>query len=235
MRIRTVVAALALGWAGLAFAGEGESPKGEAALEYAALLKESQSTKLGYKEAYLAFKEKFEAFAKNHKGSEEALTAELWLLRNTWWHRDEKTMETRAAALADEILKVYPRSKQLARVPDCFYDFAPADRTRIFTKILEISPHPEARGSALLRLALGAKGPDRKEMLEKLRKDYAEVPYRFGTFGELADAHLAPHDPAALEVGKSAPDIAGRDADGKPMKLSDFKGRVIVPDFFGDW
>ena len=225
MLIRSAALALAL-----AFAAPGDPAK-----EYAGLLKDSQATKLGYKEAYFAFKEKFEAFAKANPGTEEALSAKLWLLRNTWWHRDEKTMETRAAALADEILVEHPGSKQLARIPDFHYDFAPADRTRIFTKIVEVSPHPEARGSALLRLALGSKGEERKGTLEKLRKEYAEVAYRFGTFGELADAHLAPHDPAGLEVGKSAPDIVGRDADGKPMKLSEFKGRVVVLDFFGDW
>lgn len=225
MLVRAAVLALMLAFA----------PQADPAKEYVELLKDSKATNLGYKEAYLAFKEKFEAFAKAHPGTEEGISAKLWLLKNTWWHKDEKTMETRAAALADEILAEAPKSPQLARIPDCHYDFAPADRARIFVKILEISPHPEARGSALLRLALGAKGDERKGMLEKLRKEYGEVTYRFGTLGELADAHLAPHDPGALAVGKSAPDILGRDADGKPMKLSDFKGRVVVVDFFGDW
>lgn len=230
------VAAAALLLAGLAGgAVAARAGEGDAAKEYATLLADSQGTKLGYKEAYLAFKEKFEAFAKAHPGTEEALSAKLWLLRNTWWHRDEKTMETRAAALADEILAEYPRSKQLASVPDFFYDFAPADRTRIFGAILEKSPHPEARGSALLRLALAAKGDERRGMLERLRKEFAAVPYRFTTLGEMAEAYLDPHDPAGLAVGKSAPDIVGRTADGRPLKLSDFKGKVVVLDFFGDW
>ena len=223
MRAFILAAALLLG-----AAGDGEK-------EYAALVKDSESTRLGYKEAYLAFKPKFEAFAKEHAGTEEGLSAKLWLLKNTWWHREEKTMEAKAAALADEIIAEYPKSKQLAKVPDFFYDFSAADRTRIFSKILEISPHPEAKGSALLRLALGAKGEERTGMLERLKKEFADVPYRFGNFGELADAHLSRYDAVALAVGVSAPEIVGRDADGKPMKLSDFKGRVVVLDFFGDW
>jgi hypothetical protein len=230
------VAATVMAFAGLpAGAGAARAGEGDPAKEYAALLQDSQGTKLGYKEAYLAFKEKFEEFARSHPGTEEALTARLWLLRNTWWHREEGTMEKQAAALADGILKDYPQSKQLARIPDCYYDFAPADRTRIFGQILGNSPHPEARGSALLRLALAAKGADRTEMLERLRKEYAAVPYRYSTLGELAEAHLDPHDPAGLAVGKSAPDIVGRTADGKPLKLSDYRGKVVVLDFFGDW
>lgn len=38
-----------------------------------------------------------------------------------------------------------------------------------------------------------------------------------------------------LRVGKPAPDIEGEDLDGKKFKLSDYKGKVVVLDFWGDW
>jgi hypothetical protein len=38
-----------------------------------------------------------------------------------------------------------------------------------------------------------------------------------------------------LRVGKAAPDIDGEDLDGTKFKLSDYKGKVIVLDFWGDW
>ena len=38
-----------------------------------------------------------------------------------------------------------------------------------------------------------------------------------------------------LQIGMKAPDIIGKDVYGKPMKLSDFLGRVVVIDFWGDW
>ena len=38
-----------------------------------------------------------------------------------------------------------------------------------------------------------------------------------------------------LKVGDAAPEIVGEDIDGKPMKLSDFQGKVVVLDFWGDW
>ena len=38
-----------------------------------------------------------------------------------------------------------------------------------------------------------------------------------------------------LKVGDPAPEIEGEDLDGKPMKLSDFQGKVVVLDFWGDW
>ena len=41
--------------------------------------------------------------------------------------------------------------------------------------------------------------------------------------------------PTGLEVGKTAPEIVGKDVNGKPMKLSDYRGKIVVIDFFGDW
>ena len=41
--------------------------------------------------------------------------------------------------------------------------------------------------------------------------------------------------PVGLEIGKTAPEIVGKDINGKPMKLSDFRGKIVVLDFFGDW
>ena len=38
-----------------------------------------------------------------------------------------------------------------------------------------------------------------------------------------------------LAVGKAAPEIEGRDVDGNPMKLSDYRGKVVVLSFWGTW
>jgi hypothetical protein len=38
-----------------------------------------------------------------------------------------------------------------------------------------------------------------------------------------------------LSVGKTAPEIDGEDLDGKKFKLSDYRGKVVVLDFWGNW
>lgn len=43
------------------------------------------------------------------------------------------------------------------------------------------------------------------------------------------------HDKADLEIGKLAPDIEGEDIDGQKFKLSDYRGKVVVLDFWGNW
>ena len=47
-----------------------------------------------------------------------------------------------------------------------------------------------------------------------------------GTLGEAARIERA------VSVGRVAPEIAGVDADGKPFKLSDFRGKVVVLKFW---
>jgi hypothetical protein len=38
-----------------------------------------------------------------------------------------------------------------------------------------------------------------------------------------------------LDVGKRAPAIEGEDIDGKRFKLSDYRGKVVLLDFWGNW
>lgn len=45
----------------------------------------------------------------------------------------------------------------------------------------------------------------------------------------------APHNPKDLEIGKKAPEIEGKDVNGKSFKLSEYRGKVVVLDFWGDW
>ena len=36
-------------------------------------------------------------------------------------------------------------------------------------------------------------------------------------------------------IGQMAPEIEGEDLDGVPFKLSDYRGKVVVLDFWGNW
>jgi cytochrome oxidase Cu insertion factor (SCO1/SenC/PrrC family) len=49
-------------------------------------------------------------------------------------------------------------------------------------------------------------------------------------------AEPSPGQPGdGLAVGQFAPDIEGEDLDGVPFKLSDYRGKVVVLDFWGTW
>ncbi len=54
--------------------------------------------------------------------------------------------------------------------------------------------------------------------------------------GTLADrARSALVELRTLSVGKVAPEIVGRDVDNRPLKLGDYRGRVVVLTFSGTW
>jgi hypothetical protein len=53
---------------------------------------------------------------------------------------------------------------------------------------------------------------------------------------DLADRIAGPQfEKDRLKIGDVAPEIEANDVNGKPMKLSDHRGKVVVLDFWGDW
>ena len=45
----------------------------------------------------------------------------------------------------------------------------------------------------------------------------------------------APPEGGSLEIGQQAPEIAGEDLDGQSFKLSDYRGKVVLLDFWASW
>lgn len=39
----------------------------------------------------------------------------------------------------------------------------------------------------------------------------------------------------SLAIGSPAPEIEGEDLDGEPMRLSDYRGKVVLLSFYGEW
>jgi hypothetical protein len=68
-------------------------------------------------------------------------------------------------------------------------------------------------------------------LLERAAKDYGDLRVPDGkTVGEKATAEL--FEIRHLTVGKEAPDIEGQDQNGQPLKLSDYRGKVVLLDFW---
>lgn len=70
-------------------------------------------------------------------------------------------------------------------------------------------------------------------LFERVAEEFADVKSFRGTLGESAKREL--FEIRHLAIGREAPDIEGEDVDGVAFKLSDYRGKVVVIDFWGDW
>ncbi len=242
MRTRSCLDLAAL--AGLVFCcvGLARAQSREAQAELVELEKRYERSSKSYPDRAKELKPGYEAIVRRWPGTEEALTAKLWLLGNLWWAREDPKTPERSRQMAEQILAEHPKSKQLARIAVDGYLLAANDRKPFYEKLLSVSPVDEVKAAALiglgregLRDASAGKKEEARARLREVIEKHKDTPYRLGTAGDTADALLNPHPPSALEIGQSAPEIVGKSPDGKPMKLSDYRGKVVVLDFFGDW
>jgi RNA polymerase sigma factor (sigma-70 family) len=75
-----------------------------------------------------------------------------------------------------------------------------------------------------------------EEVFEKLQHDYTEVKRFDGQPETIGDgAERALFALRNLSVGMTPPEIVGEDLFGRPLKLSDYRGKVVVLIFSGEW
>jgi thiol-disulfide isomerase/thioredoxin len=72
-----------------------------------------------------------------------------------------------------------------------------------------------------------------EKLLAKVEKEYADVELNGQKLGPQATDKL--YVIRNLAVGKTAPDVEGTDLDGKKVKLSSYRGKVVVLDIWATW
>lgn len=107
--------------------------------------------------------------------------------------------------------------------------------------LLKDNPSADVRGTACFSLATLLKdeakyGQDKKatmeaeKLFERVIRDFGQVRQRGFKLEDLAKPELS--ELRRLSIGKPAPEIEGEDLDGEPMKLSDYRGKVVVLTFW---
>ena len=118
---------------------------------------------------------------------------------------------------------------------------------KMLAKIGKESTSRDVQGLALYFQMSQAKGRQLTEknvakvklMMKRITDEFGDVRLVYsngrdrGTLADLIDNELFAFE--NLRIGKVAPDITGEDLDGVNFKLSDYRGKVVVIDFWGDW
>ena len=81
----------------------------------------------------------------------------------------------------------------------------------------------------------GGSSSTRRDDIEPARKLLREVIERWPDTSYAADAKGYLFEAEHLQVGMVAPDFEATDQDGTKFKLSDYRGKVVLLDFWGFW
>jgi peroxiredoxin len=179
------------------------------------------------------------ALAERHPRDPVAVDALVWVMRTATAPRDRSRRGAMAILARDHV-----SSDKLADIFESNLIPADAEWQAYLRTLLEKNPYKNIRGRACLALALSLQNPllfDRtgapstgckinKEieiLLERAVREFGDVdtPF-FGTVGKKADGIL--FEERSLVVGKESPELEGADHDGRLLKLSEYRGKVVL-------
>lgn len=223
-----------------------EAPK-TAAEQYQALMKDLMAERNEYIKAMQAAKDdderqkifnekypkpqkyaaKFLELAKKSPTEPAAFDALSWLCINV-----PGTPEGKEAT--EIVLKDHIKNEKLGMVIPRLGTGPDGEKT--LRRIIAESPHKDAQGIATYRLAQVLKKDkgESQKLFEEILAKFADVKMYGGTLGKMAKGELN-EVRGLLEVGKPAMDIEAEDIDGTKFKLSDYRGKVVMLDFWGHW
>jgi len=177
------------------------------------------------------FSEKFYNLAKNHPEDAVSESCCFWLVN----HASSPQMREDALAL---MLKYHLSGETMAKVCYSVGLQRPPNGEKFLRAAIEKSSDPLVRASATFSLAkvLEESSPvEAAKLLNKVVEDCkdASAPPSAKPFIRLAQSEL--FEMQHLSIGKVAPEIKGEDAQGNPASSEEFKGKILLVDFFGDW
>jgi hypothetical protein len=168
------------------------------------------------------------AIAEEARGTETA--AKAWIFALPLLGEDPRELKRVVALLIAE----HVGSPALVELPDHTND------PETLRALVADSPHERVRGTALLALGrrlleskLDSDKREGRDCLEAVRGEYGELAHRGSTFGQVVERDFYELD--HLQVGMAAPDFEADDENGVKWKLSDYRGKVVVVDFWGFW
>lgn len=186
---------------------------------------------------------KFKELAQEHRKTPAAAQALLWIIRQGSRSPDSNDAVNDAV---EQFVADHEDDEGFAQVLASLQNMRGIDTEAIYRRLLEESDSHDVKGLATYYLAksLVARGsrfgPLSKKregkivaIFEQAKNEYGDVKMRGRTLAEIVEPEL--FELLHLSIGKVAPEIEGEDIDAANLKLSDYRGKVVVLDFWGHW
>jgi RNA polymerase sigma factor (sigma-70 family) len=145
---------------------------------------------------------------------------------------------------AEIILREHASSTNLFYLCKELLHVRPRCAKTLLQSVLEKNPHAKVQAHACFALATLLKrqsndageeraAKDAERLFERVIDDFGNLESDGMSLGERAGPELS--ELRRVGIGKVAPEIDGEDLDGLEMKLSDYRGKVVVLTFWGTW
>jgi len=183
------------------------------------------------KEPSVVFTARFQDLARRAKGTDTGARALVWVASNV----RAPGSEALSSAL-DELMADYLQSPVLADLARWLPQGAGLiGNDRALELLEQLSEKPkvaDVRANALFSLASmhyeAGKNEDALALFRRLRMDYGD-----SAAAKRAENYL--YEIEHLQIGMAAPDFEAVDEKGASWKLSEYRGKVVVIDFWGFW
>ena len=181
------------------------------------------------------FLPRFQEGAKAHAGTDAAVPFLIWILSNS-----DIDSAAGAAEIVVEAHAGHPLAWQSARRIGSMADHLGRAKTMLWlSQLVDGAPDGEPAAQARMARAMMSFGttgsPESDEEREQALVDLEAALASAQDSRTKQQLQSMLYEIRNLEVGMKAPDIEGDDLDGKPFKLSDQLGKVVLLDFWGDW
>jgi hypothetical protein len=192
----------------------------------------------------VAYAAKLMALAEKDAKAPAAGQAFAWIASNAGTSKDGK------AALG-RLLEHHAANPAIGAALERLAGLADPSIEKFLEQVVRENPSKDTKGLATYALAkrylsqadrggrtlkqdqIDALNQKAEKLLLAVKNEFASVKTSDGTLGDNIKNELfvLQH----LVVGKVALDIVGEDTDGKQFKLSDYRGKVVMLDFWGHW
>ena len=171
---------------------------------------------------------RFKELATEVRGTEAAAKSWIWVMR--LGRNQTEDMEQALRTLVDEHLE----SAAIKDLPGMLrYSRLDAELcTSALQTMIDDSPHDSVKASALFSLGARTIKEDpaaAKALFERVVADFPDEK------DHVTRAESSLFELNNLQIGMVAPDIEGNDLNGVAFRLSDYRGKVVVLDFWGNW
>jgi hypothetical protein len=179
-------------------------------------------------------------FDRAEKESKDEKAADLlvWVAQNGFY------MPVGEKAI-DRLVRDFPENPAIERICSLLARGG-GDKSAVLKQIMERAKKPSVKAAAALALGqslankadrLGDKQEEADKVAAEAEKYFTMVIDEFGkdnaNLKKSAEKEL--HILRTLRIGKEVPEIKGVDLDEKEFKLSDYRGKVVLIDFWGNW